>query len=562
MTLDTILKAMFYAPSVAILGLSALMVGALVLSYLLNDQTWPSKARNALKLSTGVYGVAAYYSLLAFMEQRPLPVSLWLATTAALVAILLGDVLGLLLRGVARRRTLSVASATLERLAKKVNSPHPPKWWIPVGVGLILIAVSLACSTDLEPQTPTGEPTRDITPVETGEPTASPTATATAEPSPTSTATLPAPDDTNLLRNPGFEGEVEWGDGGAVSVEWQRFYCNTPYTETRCAVPILWNPYDPYMKTPEYNLAPQPARVHGGETAQHLFAASGVTDAGVYQDVAVTPGAYYTLTFYGQMWLADGPHQTSNGEWADQGCYARDATNTCIDWLSTWYTSDVATEDDLNAGWIVGGVGSCESNAFAENGLYWGRPYGFYDGLYDAYAPVEVDFQAWDDCVRVYLRFWTKYSKGHNDAFIDDASLVLATFEAGTPEPTPTPIIPREGTPTPTPAPGETPEPTPSPDSRTYDPAIRILEPPQSYIPDGNWHIRADHSKASLSVGGLIPGEPVEAFAIWSAANGDLWICLDPDWAWIENPDFNLYILQCGRWTAWRFAGDELGDWE
>ena len=149
MTIDLLMKTMFHSLSVAAFGLSALMIGAMLLSYKLNDQSWSAKARNAAKMVTAVYGAVAYYTLLLFMAEAPLPVSAWLAVTAALPVIILGDVLGLLIYRYARRRTISHTNLTLEELAKKVSSPRQIRWWFPAGVGLILLAAMLACTSDL-----------------------------------------------------------------------------------------------------------------------------------------------------------------------------------------------------------------------------------------------------------------------------------------------------------------------------------------------------------------------------------------------------------------------------
>lgn len=293
----------------------------------------------------------------------------------------------------------------------------------------------------------------------TPSPLPSPSATSESTASPTVPSATAGPP-INLLNNPGFEGDYHEGPGGLIAPGWEPFYCAPPYTVTRCLAPVEWKPYEPYLFIPEYNRANQPERVHSGESAQHIFSPHKLTDSGVYQDVhGLVVGDYYYLSMYGQMWLADGQHKVilpdGTEVWRDEPCAVRDSTNTCINWGSTPYTSDYATEDDFNAGWMVAGVGSCTSSAFDNEGVVWGRPYGYFDGLYDHYGEVSVGFQAWDSCARVFLRAWNKYAKGHSDFYFDSAMLVRATFDMPTPEATPTRIGPV------TPAPGVTPTPTP-----------------------------------------------------------------------------------------------------
>jgi hypothetical protein len=129
-----------------------------------------------------------------------------------------------------------------------------------------------------------------------------------------------------------------------------------------------------------------------------------------------------------------------------RACVRRDAKNQCYDWGSDPYHSDRATEDDLTAGYMLLGVDlSCGTNAF-DPGIQWSQDYGYYQGLYDHYAPMHLTFVAQKQCATLYIGSYSRFAKGHNNFYTDEATLTViggsnAPLPAVTPAaPTPTPV--------------------------------------------------------------------------------------------------------------------------
>lgn len=243
--------------------------------------------------------------------------------------------------------------------------------------------------------TPTNIPTN--TPVPTKTPT--PTSTPVTAPSPTPIVggTVVPVNAPNRLANPSFEGqarEVIFGDVN-VYASWEPFYCDEPYTSSRCPAPRqgTGNPPGLLMGRPEYNPTDIPSRVHGGETAQQWFCFYRSCDAGVFQTVTTTPGATCEAGAYVQSWSANG----------------------------TGFTSDFQTADQrANSTWFIRIDQAGGTNAFAQNVLI-SRGFAYSDGIYDKYVLIAYTFQATGPKTTIFFENMRLWPIANNDNYIDDA---------------------------------------------------------------------------------------------------------------------------------------------
>lgn len=261
-------------------------------------------------------------------------------------------------------------------------------------------------------------------------PTSTALPTATSLP-PTVTVTVPQP----VLQNPSFETKPPFGavkpQYGLPEINlvpgWTAYFCGIPYTSQNCAVPLAWNPYQPYMRRSEYkpanpdqdclNANQYANRVKKGCNAQQWFSYSGVSNGGVYQSVnTLVVGVRYELSAYMQLWSAEN---------AAGGCVARDTQNKCTDRNADPYTSDLATLDDRTSIFARIGVDtSCGTNAYAQS-VIWSRDFGYDDGLYDKYGQIKIAFVAQSTCATLFIGGYNRFSKTHSDFFVDDAKLVI-----------------------------------------------------------------------------------------------------------------------------------------
>lgn len=275
--------------------------------------------------------------------------------------------------------------------------------------------------------------------------------------SPTPTFVMQLPD----IQNDSFEGSYHAEPGGAIFDGWNGWFCDLPYTAYRCEVPKEWNPYQPYMRTPEFKVEEVANRVYKGKRSQHLFCANGVCRAGIFQVLTgLIPGETYTITAMGQMWIADGAEIDPKRPKYDFPCIQRDSKNACIQWGNDLYHSDRATQDDLTAAFMVMGVDlTCNTQAFTGS-ISWSRDYGSVDGLYDKYAPMQLSFTAQQTCATLFIGGYSRFAKGHNDFYIDSVSIKASgQFPVNTPNPTQaTPVSTPQVTPTQIGAPSGTPD--------------------------------------------------------------------------------------------------------
>ena len=114
----------------------------------------------------------------------------------------------------------------------------------------------------------------------------------------------------NLITNPGFEGAFVTQDGQtSVGQGWTAWWIPRP------AGSPDWSYNHPNFiaSTPCGNVCDH--RIHSGGNAQRIFQYFGTYVAGLYQQVAVTPGSDLHLTAFGQSWSSttEQPQNVSNG---------------------------------------------------------------------------------------------------------------------------------------------------------------------------------------------------------------------------------------------------------
>ena len=234
----------------------------------------------------------------------------------------------------------------------------------------------------------------------------------------------------NLLRNPGFEGPYS---------SWQ------PQLST-VQMAADWTPWwindlnhVPVWVQPEYKPAEKrdyPARVYDGERAQQWFTFHRSHNAGIYQQVSgVTPGATYRFTAQLQVWSS--------------------STDAAI--------SERPALPYLQIGIDPTGAASPGSGSGAPSTVVWTDA----PAIYDRWYALSIDVKAQASTITVYVRSNPNYAVKHNDIYIDAAELILVSNSGGsTPRPTNAPATARPtnapATPRPTNAPA-TPRPTNAP---------------------------------------------------------------------------------------------------
>jgi LysM repeat protein len=196
-----------------------------------------------------------------------------------------------------------------------------------------------------------------------------------------------AQEETNLLENPGFEGEYStWWDG------------NTPYITAQMAPD--WNPWwkaqtadDPSWRNrmPEWKGAtPWQNRIRSGDNAQQFFSFYGTHVAGVYQRVTgVSAGDKLRFTIWAQVW-------------------------------SSAYDDSNVSEADGQVDMWVGIDPQGGTDPFSSN-ITWSDPVR----RYDEWFLMSVEATAATSAVTVFVRSEPQYPVKHNDIYVDDALLVV-----------------------------------------------------------------------------------------------------------------------------------------
>ncbi len=224
--------------------------------------------------------------------------------------------------------------------------------------------------------------------------------------------TLSAAQGTNLLRNPGFEGQYStWWDG------------NTPYVTAQMAPD--WSPWwlrqiegDPSWKNrmPEYKpAAPYQNRIRSGANAQQYFTFYGTHVAGVWQRVPVDAGARLRFSVWVQVWSSafdDASVSESNGQ------------------------VNVRVGLDPTGG----------TDPFSAT-VVWSSS----QQKYDQWFEMSVEATASASNATVFVRTEPQFPVKHNDIYLDDAALVVVSGLPITPSPTPEQFPTNTPTPSPTP---------------------------------------------------------------------------------------------------------------
>ncbi len=150
-----------------------------------------------------------------------------------------------------------------------------------------------------------------------------------------------------------------------------------------------------------------PLRVLEGKQALYLSGSNKVFDAGILQQVGVTPGDTLCLTGFAHAWSAHKQHDPHQ---------------------STLMSND----DQRNANFMLGIDPEGGTDPWATR-VIWG-PVTY---LYDTYGMIpSVKVQAQSDRITVFVRGYTLWRFDHNDLFFDNFTLVTIA-SASTLPPTP-----------------------------------------------------------------------------------------------------------------------------
>jgi len=223
----------------------------------------------------------------------------------------------------------------------------------------------------------------------------------------------------NLLKNGGFE--ADWGeeqshrclvfpedgepyekDVGNIFTppKWVTWFRHDPGTWDQPEVRDAWKHQDA-------------RRVHSGEKGMLLFTFYRKHDAGFLQQVQVTPGVRLRLTAWAHAWSNwhGGPHP-DDPHWSEGPGYD-----------GGFLLEGEAPDDNWrNFTFYVGIDPTGGTNPYADT-VVWGK--GAH--IYNEYARLpQVEAAAQADVVTVFLRSKTLWPFKHNDAYWDDAELVVA----------------------------------------------------------------------------------------------------------------------------------------
>ncbi|MCC6905976.1 MAG: LysM peptidoglycan-binding domain-containing protein [Anaerolineae bacterium] len=243
----------------------------------------------------------------------------------------------------------------------------------------------------------TATPAPSATPVS---PTATSVAAATTDPGQAVLGAVAIPASApNRFFNPGFEGTTRGVIFGEVNVfeSWEPFYCDQPYTTSKCPAERLGtgNPVDLKMGRPEYKPSDVANRIHSGVTSQQWFCFYRTCRAGVFQTVSTTPGAVCEVTAYVQSWSGTGYN----------------------------FLSEVSTEDArLNSQWFIAVDRGGATDAFAP-GVLRSRAFTYYDSHYDKYVQISYRFQATGTRTTIFFENLRLWPIPNNDNYLDDVSV-------------------------------------------------------------------------------------------------------------------------------------------
>ncbi len=215
---------------------------------------------------------------------------------------------------------------------------------------------------------------------------------------PLAAVAAPQQQGTNLLQNPGFEGAYStWG--GIPQLQMPAGW--TPWWAENDGTVPEWANHRPEWKPAEAEY--YPTRVHSGERAIQWFKSYATFWAGAYQQVTVPANAPLRFSAYGFAWSCD--------DW-----------NLC---------PDATSHNPANMRMRIGIDPTGGTNPWSGNIVWSGfaSPTG---GWY----PFQVEATAQGSVVTVFLYSNPDWPKQNQDAYYDDASLVV--IGAAPPAPAPT----------------------------------------------------------------------------------------------------------------------------
>jgi multiple sugar transport system substrate-binding protein len=188
----------------------------------------------------------------------------------------------------------------------------------------------------------------------------------------------PAPDATNLLRNPSFEGgSYRAGISSSVASDWSRWFQHRGADD-----PGYWLP------EPEFGvLVGRAGQARRGLRSHRWFNSWAVHNAGVFQTVAVQPGA----------WLRFSAHLLG---WSSQA-------------------DEFARSEGPHFRWV--GIDPDGGTDPFDPRIVWSSA----EQTMDRWAPLSVVAQARRDRVTVFVRSQADWATKHNDVLLDDAELVV-----------------------------------------------------------------------------------------------------------------------------------------
>ena len=237
----------------------------------------------------------------------------------------------------------------------------------------------------------------------------------------------------NLLRNPSFESGKfskvdKWGSM-TVPDGWHAFFVNNP---GRKRVP--WDPknttgivapeFKPVDKKPPYLDPPRGRWREGGQWAMCWFAFWKVMDAGLYQQVNVTPDQELRLTAWAHGWSnsgdgeISGPH-ANDPKWSDgQGVGYNDFYQLAD---PAWPNRGGSALDDAARNMVFQlGIDPAGGQDPWAPGVVWGQ--GAH--IYNVFHPVPpVEAVAKGNTITVFLRARNLWGFMHVDAYWDDVDL-------------------------------------------------------------------------------------------------------------------------------------------
>ena len=250
---------------------------------------------------------------------------------------------------------------------------------------------------------------------------------------PTSPAQAVPPTQSNLIRNPGFEegfttrgaGEVE------IAIHWE------PWWTPRSPSDQDGTFYRPEYKPEDANVYGM-RRVHSGRYAQKQFNTYSHHRAGVYQQVGgISVGATVKFSAWAQVWSSGQDYPDQCGEFGNYRV------------------------------WV--GIDPTGGRSGDSNNIVWSQP----SSSCNQWMFVEVETVAKAGTITVFLKGEPEYRVKHNDAYWDDATLIVQS--PPTPTPRPPTATPR---PTNTPVPTMTPTPTPVPDAIVSAATVNVYSGP------------------------------------------------------------------------------------